>query len=101
MLLVSLDLSAAFDMVNHATLLKRLPCSFGVTGVVHAWIKSYLHGRIQSVRIGTYLSAVTSCTVGVPQGSVLSPLLFSVYTLYISSINYCPVLSRLSAAIRG
>ena len=46
-----LDLNAAFDMVvDHATLLKRLSSSFGVTGVVHSWIKSYLHhGRIQSV----------------------------------------------------
>jgi len=51
MLLVSLDLSAAFDMVDHATLLKRLSCSFGVSSVVHSWIKSCLHGRTQSVRI--------------------------------------------------
>jgi len=50
MLLVSLDLSAAFDMVDHATLLKRLSCSCGVSGVVHSLIKSYRFGRTQSVR---------------------------------------------------
>jgi len=72
MLLVSLDLSAAFDMVEHATLLKRLSCSFGVSGAAYYWIRFYLDDRTQSVRIGSYSSAVTSCPVGVPQGSVLS-----------------------------
>ena len=80
-LLVSLDLSAAFDVVDHATLLKRLSCSFGlfgVSGVVHSWIESYLYGRTHSVRMGSHSPAVTPCTV--PQGSVLGRLLFSVYT---------------------
>jgi len=63
-LLVSLDLSAAFDMDDHATLLKQLSCSFGVSGVVHSWIESYLYGRTQSVRMGSHSSAVTPCTVG-------------------------------------
>ena len=56
-LLVSLDLSAAFDMDDHATLLKQLSCSFGVSGVVHSWIESYLYGRTQSVRMGSHSSA--------------------------------------------
>jgi len=85
-LLISLDLSAAFDMVDHATLLKRLSCSFSVSGVVHSWIESYLPGRTQSVHMGSHSSAVTLCTVGVPQGSVLGPLLFSVYTSPLSTI---------------
>ena len=85
-LLVSLDLSAAFDMVDHATLLKRLSCSFGVSGVVYSWIESNLYGRTQSVRMGSHSSAVTPCTVGVPEGSVLGPLLFSVYTSPLSTI---------------
>jgi len=42
-----LTLSAAFDMVDHATLLKRLSCSFGVSGVVRSCIESYLYGRTQ------------------------------------------------------
>jgi len=85
-LLVSLDLSAAFDMIDHTILLKRLGCSFGVTGTVHSWVHSYLQGRTQSVRIGTHSSAVTPCSIGVPQGSVLGPLLFSIYTSPISTI---------------
>jgi len=89
-LLVSLDLSAAFDMVDHATLLKRLSCSFGVSGVVYSWIESYLYGRTQSVHMGSHSSAVgvahSPCTVGVPEGSVLGPLLFSVYTSPLSTI---------------
>ena len=48
-LLVSLDLSVAFDMIDHAVLLERLTCSFSVTGTVHSWIQSYLCGRSQSV----------------------------------------------------
>jgi len=55
LLIVSLDLSAAFDMVEHATLPKRLSCSFGVSGVAYSWIRSYLDGRTQSVRMGSYV----------------------------------------------
>jgi len=72
-------------MVDHATLRKRLSCSFGVSGVVHSWIESYLYGRTQYVRMGSHSSAVTPCTVGVPQGYVLGPL-FSVYTSLLSTI---------------
>ena len=60
--------------------------SFGVSGVAFSWIRSYLDGRTQSVRMGSYSSAVTSCSVGVPQGSVLRPLLFSAYTSPLSTI---------------
>jgi len=58
-------------------LLKRLSCSFGVAGNVLSWIQSYLCDRKQSVRIGSHLSPPNTCLVGVPQGSVLVPLLFS------------------------
>ena len=85
-LLVSLDLSAAFDTIDHAVLLKRLNCSFGITGTVHSWLQSYLCGRTQSARICIHSSAATSSPVSVPQGSVLGPLLFSVYTSPISTI---------------
>ena len=56
LLVVPLDLSAAFDMINHIVLLKRFTGSFGVTGTVLSWIQSYLSGRIHSVslRIDTH-----------------------------------------------
>jgi len=85
-LLLSLDLSAEFDSIDHIVLIKRLNCSFGITGTVHSWLQSYLSGMTQSVRNGTHLSPATSSLVGIPQGSVLGPLLFSVYTSPISTI---------------
>ena len=65
-LLVSLDLSAAFDTIEHSTLLQRLIYSFGVTGTALSWIKCYLTDRNQSVCIGQYSSPVVPCSVGVP-----------------------------------
>jgi len=59
-------------------LLKCLSYSFGVAGSVHSWIQSYLIGLSLCVSVQTRL---LSCPVGVPQGSVLGPLLFSIYTL--------------------
>jgi len=86
-LLVSLDLSAAFDTISHDILLSRLNHSFGVAGVAHSWIKSYLSDRSQFVRIGSHTSPPVTCQIGVPQGSVLGPLLFSIYTSPISKIS--------------
>ena len=85
-LLVSLDLSAAFDTIDHITLLNRLNTSFGVSDVALAWLKSYLIDRYQSVRAGQSTSPYTHCPTGVPQGSVLGPLLFSCYVSPVSSI---------------
>jgi len=78
-LLVALDLSAAFDTVEHSVLLTRLHNSFGVTGVVGNWITSYLTDRSQFIHVGSESSAVTDCPCGVPQGSVLGPLFFVAY----------------------
>jgi hypothetical protein len=79
-LLTLLDLSAAFDTVDHATLLRRLEVSYGISGTVHNWFKSYLDGRRQYVRCGSTNSTTTTVLFGVPQGSVLGPILFLLYT---------------------
>ena len=83
-LLVSLDLSAAFETIDHSTLLSRLATSFGVNGTALAWISSYLTNRSQTVCMGSISSDPSICVSGVPQGSVLGTLLFS---LYISPIG--------------
>jgi hypothetical protein len=78
--LALLDLSAAFDTVDHETLLRRLKTSYGLSGRVHDWFQSYLSGRLQSVRCGSTSSTATRLLCGVPQGSVLGPILFLLYT---------------------
>jgi len=85
-LLFSLDLSAAIDTIDHPLLLHRLSHSFGITGSALTWVQSYLTGRSQTVRLGSHCSGSTPCPVGVPQGSVLGSLLFTIYTSPISHI---------------
>ena len=78
--LVLLDLSAAFDTIDHDTLLSCLSARFGFAGLAQKWFRSYLQDRFQSVKIGSSLSNLLILKFGVSQGSVLGPLLFSLYT---------------------
>ena len=80
-ILVLLDLSAAFDTVDHTILLNRLSNVVGIKDRALAWFKSYLTGRSQRVKIRDAFSDQFELSCGVPQGSVLGPLLFTVYLL--------------------
>jgi hypothetical protein len=79
-LLVLLDLSAAFNCVDHDILLQRLRTAFGVDGLALEWVRSFLMQRTQRVNFGGRLSSIGYLVCGVPQGSVLGPLLFLLYT---------------------
>ncbi len=76
--LVYLDFAKAFDSVNHRFLLAKLKSS-GIDGAVLNWIKSYLSNRSYQVQIDGVLSEEAPCLRGVPQGSVIGPLLFLLY----------------------
>ena len=75
--LVARDVSAAFDAVNQAILFERLNTEFGIDGLPLQWIASYPAGRTCIVQIGASSSAIVVNTIGVPQGSVLGPILFT------------------------
>lgn len=85
-LLVLLDLSAAFDTVDHKILLNRLQQRLGITGVTLKWFTSYLTNRTQQVTIDAGLSDAVCLLWGVPQGSVLGPQAFSIYSSPIADI---------------
>ena len=82
---VMVDMSKAFDRVQHARMVSIL-FSLGVSGIVLQWFRSYLSDRSQCIRIGNTLSTITVCSRGVPQGSVLGPLLFILYTSELSTV---------------
>ena len=83
--LVFVDLSKAFDRVQHQQLVNIL-AGVGVKGTALDWFVSYLSDRRQQVKSGISLGEVKVCSRGVPQGSVLGPLLFTLYTRHLPAL---------------
>ena len=79
--LVRLDMTAAFDTVNHSTQLQQLQSTFGICDTAHRWFPSYLSGHKQHVRRGSARSSTIYLVCGMPQGSVLGLILFVLYTV--------------------
>ncbi len=88
-LIVLLDLSAAFDTIDHNFLLNRLENYAGISEIALAWFKSYLSVRHQFVAVNEEVSYHSQVQYGVPQGSVLGPLLFTLYMLKYGVSFHC------------
>ncbi|PIK49627.1 putative RNA-directed DNA polymerase from mobile element jockey-like, partial [Apostichopus japonicus] len=85
-ILVLLDLSSAFDTIDHEVLIHRLEYLLGVHGIPLTWFKSYLSDRSHRVLVDGKFSSVQNLVYGVPQGSVLGPLLFAIYILPLGNL---------------
>ena len=85
--IILLDLSAAFDTVDHKILIDRLKADFGITGGVLKWINSHLGNRTFSVKIRNAYSHKITLLFGVRQGSLLGPILFILYTKEVTIIT--------------
>ena len=88
-ILALLDLSAAFVTLDHAILLRRLESTFGISGVALSWFESYLSDRTQSVVVEGLMCTPIPLVFGVPQGSVLGPVLFTLYSQPLSDVIAC------------
>ena len=75
---IFIDLQKAFDTVDHGILLQKM-LHYGIRGILNNWFSSYLTGRTQTTQIGSFISKKENTLCGVPQGSVLGPLLFLIY----------------------
>ena len=84
--LLALDISAAFDTVDFEVLLQRMSGDFGVNGSALNWLRTFVSGRTQYVGVGAARSTTVDCQSGVPQGSVIGPLLFAIYISPIADI---------------
>ena len=84
--LVLLDLSAAFDTIDHDILIQRLNVRYGITESALNWFNTYLRGRQQVIKIGNVRSEPRKLLCGVPQGSVVGPQIFSLYVAPIEDI---------------
>ena len=84
--LLLLDLSAAFDTIDHKILINRLDKWAGLSGCVLDWFQSYLTDREFFVSLGDRVSQTYCMDYGVPQGSILGPILFSLYMLPLGNI---------------
>ena len=84
--LVLLDLSCAFDTVDHGILLKRMEKEIGLRGTALQWLRSYFTNRTSRVRIGNALSTEHVMLYGLPQGSTVGPLSFTAYTIPLGRI---------------
>ena len=85
-MVILLDFSAAFDTVDHDTLLSKLKCHYGIRGAALELLKSYLTDRHYRVKINNTTSDKHSLNYGVPQGSILGPVLYSLYVKEIEKI---------------
>lgn len=85
-LAIFLDLAKAFDTVSHNKLFDKL-FTYGIRGPTLKILKNYLTHRVQSVKVGNYISEPREISLGVPQGTVLGPILFLIYINSISSIT--------------